>query len=83
VTPTVRIYIDSHGVDVPASATALEAVEAWNRDEASAVKQGERLITDSRGLPADPDSVVHNGAIFRIVRARSSASGDSEASQTP
>ncbi|HEU4749166.1 MAG TPA: hypothetical protein VFS56_11740 [Gemmatimonadaceae bacterium] len=74
MTPTVRIYINSTGIDVPASATALEAVQSWNVAEAAAIGSGERMITDSRGLPADPESPVHNGAIFRIVRARGSAS---------
>ena len=78
MTGTVRIYINSQGVDVPSSATALEAVRAWNAGEASAISNGERLITDSRGLPAEPGSAVHNGAIFRIVRARAIASDDAD-----
>ncbi|HLA14950.1 MAG TPA: hypothetical protein VJZ25_08000 [Gemmatimonadaceae bacterium] len=78
MTPTVRIYINSTGVDVPASATALEAVNAWNAAEAAAIGSGERMITDSRGLPADPGSPVHNGAIFRIVRARGPAGGQDD-----
>lgn len=78
MTATVRVYINTHGIDVPGSATALEAVEAWNAGEAGAIRNGERMITDSRGLPADPASSVHNGAIFRVVRARSAASDDDE-----
>jgi len=74
VTETVRIYINARGIDVPAEATALQAVDAWNPAEAAAVRNGERMITDSRGLPADPGSTIHNGAIFRIVRARSAIS---------
>ena len=76
MTETVRIYINTAGVEVPSSATALEAVEAWNAAEAAAIRSGERMITDSRGLPADPASPVHNGAIFRIVRARQSGADD-------
>jgi len=75
VTGTVRIYINANAVEVPSSATAIEAVAAWNPVEAGAIKDGERMITDSRGLRADPQSPVHNGAIFRIVRARQ-AEGD-------
>ena len=78
MTATVRIYINSQGVDVPSSATALEAVQAWNAGEASAISNGERVITDSRGLPAEPGSAVHNGAIFRIVRARTIAADDAD-----
>lgn len=80
MTVNVRIYINSSGVEVPSSATALEAVEVWNAAEAAAIKGGERMITDSRGLPADPKSPVHNGAIFRIVRARASGADDSDVS---
>lgn len=78
MTPTVRVYVNTHGIDVPESSTALEAIEAWNAGEAGAIRKGERLITDSRGLPADPASAVHNGAIFRVVRARSAASEEDE-----
>lgn len=76
MTETVRIYINAAGVEVPSSATALEAVEKWSAPEAAAIRSGERMITDSRGLPADPASPVHNGAIFRIVRARQSGADD-------
>jgi hypothetical protein len=78
VTATVRVYINTQGIDIPASATALEAIEAWNAGEAGAIRSGDRMITDSRGLPADPASTVHNGAIFRVVRARSAAADEDE-----
>ena len=67
---TVRIYINARPVDVAASATALEAVEQWDSSQAAAIRSGERMITDSRGIPTTADAPVHNGAIFRIIRAR-------------
>ncbi len=67
---TVRVYINARAVDVDASATALQAVEAWDAAQAEAVRNGERMITDSRGIGTSSDTPVHNGAIFRIVRAR-------------
>ena len=67
---TVRIYINAKPVDVAASATAIEAVEQWDSGQAAAIRSGERMITDSRGIPTTADAPVHNGAIFRIVRAR-------------
>lgn len=73
---TVRIYINARPIDVAASATALEAVEAWDAIQAAAVRSGERMITDSRGIVTAHNTPVHNGAIFRIVRARSSAADD-------
>jgi hypothetical protein len=74
----VRVYINAKPVDVDAAATALEAVEAWNPTEAAAIRSGERMITDSRGIPARNDAPVHNGAIFRIVRARQEAADDND-----
>jgi hypothetical protein len=81
VSETVRIYINGNPVDVPAAATALEAIRTWDETQAAAVRSGERMITDSRGIPARSDAPVHNGAIFRIVRARQSADEDPDFSQ--
>lgn len=67
---TVRVYINARAVDVEAGATAIQAVEAWDASQADAVRSGERMITDSRGIGTATDTPVHNGAIFRIVRAR-------------
>ena len=67
---TVRIYINAKPVDVAATASAIEAVEQWDSSQAAAIRSGERMITDSRGIPTTADTPVHNGAIFRIVRAR-------------
>ena len=74
----VRIYINAKAVEVDASATALEAVEAWDEIQAAAVRSGERMITDSRGIVTANSTPVHNGAIFRIVRARQSAGDDQD-----
>jgi len=72
----VRIYINAKAIEVDASATALEAVEAWDEIQAAAVRSGERMITDSRGIVTANNTPVHNGAIFRIVRARQAAADD-------
>ena len=75
---TVRVYINARPIDVDAAATALEAVEAWDETQAAAVRSGERIITDSRGIVTANDTPVHNGAIFRIVRARQTAGDDQD-----
>ena len=75
---SVRIYINGKPIDVGASATALEAVAIWDESEAAAIRVGERTITDSRGITIGTDQPVHNGAIFRIVRARQSVADDSD-----
>jgi hypothetical protein len=74
----VRIYINAKAVEVDAAATALEAVEAWDELQAAAVRSGERMITDSRGIVTANDTPVHNGAIFRIVRARQADADESD-----
>ena len=74
----VRIYINAKPVEIAASATALEAVEAWDEAQAAAIRSGERLITDSRGIVTANTTPVQNGAIFRIVRARQVADDDSD-----
>jgi hypothetical protein len=70
VSETVRIYINAKPVDVDATSTVLQAIASWNEAQAAAIRSGERMVTDSRGIPARNDAPVHNGAIFRIVRAR-------------
>ena len=75
---TVRVYINARPVEVAATATALQAVEAWDETQAAAVRNGERMITDSRGIVTANDTPVHNGAIFRIVRARQADADESD-----
>ena len=70
---TVRVYVNSKPVDVAATGKAIDAVETFDPGQASAIRSGEKMITDSRGIPTTVDAPVHNGAIFRIVRARQAA----------
>jgi hypothetical protein len=74
----VRVYINAQPVEVDAGATALQAVEKWDETQAAAVRNGERMITDSRGILTANDTPVHNGAIFRIVRARPADTDESD-----
>ena len=74
----VRVYINAKAVEVDSTSTALDAVERWNPAQAAAIRNGERLITDSRGIVTDNATPVHNGAIFRIVRSRQTAGDDQD-----
>ncbi|HEX3535081.1 MAG TPA: hypothetical protein VHT23_12770 [Gemmatimonadaceae bacterium] len=78
---TVRVYINAKPIEVAATATALDAVEAWDETQAAAIRRGERLITDSRGIVTANDTRLHNGAIFRIVRARQASDDDTDPNQ--
>jgi hypothetical protein len=59
-------------VDVPTSATVLDAVATADAALAEAVRAGTRSVTDSRGLPIGADAPLHGGAILRVVSARKS-----------
>lgn len=67
---SLRVFIDAKGVDVPPGATALDAVEAFDAATALAVRSGEKILTDSRGLPIDAGTKVQSGAIFRLLPRR-------------
>ena len=67
---TVRVYLNGQGTDVPAGATARAAVRVWNVEAGEALDAGRTTLTDSRGLPADPEAAVWTGAIFRVVPVR-------------
>jgi hypothetical protein len=73
---SVRVYINGRPVDVEAGSPILQAIHAYDPTEAAAVERGDRTLTDSRGLPTPSDAPVHNGAIFRIIRARQTAATD-------
>jgi hypothetical protein len=81
VSETVRIYINAKPIEIAASATALEAVEAWDPSQAAAIRRGERLITDSRGIVTANNTRLHNGAIFRIIRARQASDDETDPNQ--
>ena len=66
----LRVYVNAAGLTVPAGATALDAVRAHDPASAEAITKGDRVITDSRGLPIAPDTPAHGGAIYRLASAR-------------
>jgi hypothetical protein len=76
----MRVYVNATGLDVPDGATALDAVRLWNPAAAEEVATGLRMIADSRGLAASPDSPAHGGAIYRVlpVRRREDADAPSD-----
>lgn len=70
MTDAIRAYVNGRGVDVPAGATAIDAVRVWDAAVADQVSSGDRALTDSRGLPLEPDAPLSTGAIVRIVSGR-------------
>lgn len=70
MTEPVTVFVNARAVQVAAGSTVLDAVRAFDPAEGDALAAGTRGVTDSRGLPAPADTVVHGGAIFRLVSAR-------------
>jgi hypothetical protein len=70
----IRVFVNASGVEVPAGATALDAVRAWNPDLAGEVASGIRIITDSRGLPIDQATTMSAGSILRLIPKRGATS---------
>ena len=66
----VKVFVNGVGVAVPAGSTVLQAVEAADPAAAAAVRDGTRLVADSRGIPGPPDTVVSGGYVVRLVSAR-------------
>ena len=67
---SIRAYVNGRGVDVPAGASAIDAVRAWDSAAADQVMAGDRALTDSRGLPMEPSAVIVAGSIVRLVSGR-------------
>jgi len=71
---SIRVFVNATAVDLPAGATAIDAVRAWRQEAADDVNAGARVITDSRGLPVGGDAPAFAGSIFRVVSQRERAS---------
>ena len=70
MTDTVRVFVNGRGLDAPAGGTALDAVAVHSDADASAVRDGALVVTDSRGLPIPSDTPLFNGALFRLIPNR-------------
>lgn len=70
MTDLIRAYVNGRGVEVPAGASAIDAVRAWDGAVADQVVAGDRALTDSRGLPLEPSAAIVTGSIVRIVSGR-------------
>jgi hypothetical protein len=66
----MRVYVNATALDLPDGSTALDAVRAWDPSAADEVATGDRVLADSRGLPASPDAPLPGGANFRVLPAR-------------
>lgn len=72
MTRSLRVFVNASPLSVDEGATALDCVRQWKGEEADAILSGQRLITDSRGLPLDAGTLARAGSIFRTVANRAS-----------
>jgi hypothetical protein len=72
----LRVFVNSSPLDISAGSTAFDAVAAFDPAAAADVRSGQRTITDSRGLPLDPTTVMSAGSILRLVAVRDRTSAD-------
>jgi hypothetical protein len=66
----LQVYVGGKRIEVPPGSSVLDAVRAANADDAAAVADGRRIVTDSRGLPTSASDKVFAGAIYRLAAAR-------------
>jgi len=70
MTRIIPVFVNSAKIELATDSTALDAVRLWSESAAREVLDGARVITDDRGLPIPPDTVIHGGSIFRLISAR-------------
>ena len=70
MTRLIPVFVNSAKIELATESTALDAVRVWSESAAREVIDGARVITDDRGLPIPPDTVIHGGSIFRLIPAR-------------
>ena len=66
------MFVNASPVEVERGSSALDCVRSWQSEEGIAVAAGQRIITDSRGLPIPNDSPAQAGSIFRTIPNRAS-----------
>lgn len=73
MTENLRVFVNGTGVSVPHGAVVLDAVLAADPDAAQQVREGARVVVDSRGLPVAPDTALSGGYVMRLVSSRQAA----------
>jgi hypothetical protein len=79
MTRIIPVFVIAAKIELSTDSTALDAVRLWSEAAAREVLEGSRVITDDRGLPIVPDTLVHGGSIFRLVPARAAGDAPDEA----
>ena len=73
MTEPLRVFVNGKGVSVPVGSAVIDAVEAADAAEATAVRAGRRAVADSRGLPVAAEALLSGGFVMRTISARAAA----------
>lgn len=77
MTETIRVFVNTTALDLPAGADVGQALRVFDPDLAAKVERGAAFVTDGRGLELDPAGSLVSGSILRVVvRARRGADAD-------
>ena len=75
---TIRVFVNTTAVDLPAGADVSQAVRAVDPDLAVSIERGAAFVTDGRGIEVDPAASLSSGSILRVaLRARRGVDADS------
>ena len=69
-TEPVRIFVNAKPLDAKPGEAVIDAIARWDETIASTLRAGERALADNRGIVTPLETVVHGGAIFRVVSNR-------------
>ena len=64
------MFVNGARLDVPSGALVIDVVRKWDAAAAQELERGARSLTDSRGLPLDPQTPAIAGTIVRVIAAR-------------
>jgi hypothetical protein len=68
---TIRVFVNTTAVDLPAGADVRQAVRVYDPAVESQIATGTAYVTDGRGIEIAPAASLESGAILRVVvRAR-------------
>jgi hypothetical protein len=73
MTRIIPVFVNSVKIELPTGSMALDAIRLWNDAAAQEVTNGGKIITDDRGLPILPETIIHGGSIFRLLPARAAS----------
>jgi len=74
---TVRVFVNTSILDLPAGADVSQAVRAYSEELAASVASGAAYVTDARGIEIERSTPLTSGDILRIVvRARRGVDAD-------